>query len=440
MNITTDLSLFLTGVSSVYVNPDSFVTSINDDTQVSSNILVLGDALMGNPLFPIVKDGLSLVRLFGYDSRSYYLSVTNTDIIKSKTVGIYKGITSYKDFDTKKTTDGEIEILLTMTPTEQVDISVEYSKDLNTLSVSVIQDSSIIYAVKGTPEDITNLCDRKLMQIRVTRKTTDSIFDKDFSLANSFVNLTSDLGSYDKDTILNIIGFTAWRCAYSATNGSVDKDVISILDEVSKKYMLQLHVDVPFYDIDEAVKFIDSLALDCEHVFILDRRDEPKGYSLDLVAKKIKRDYSVVGSRIKQKAIYSIMGVSHPIAGVEDESGLYFSDEELIIMARNKIVYITLDRGYAIYGDTFGDENDIDLYIDKQLANIASNHLGKNPIIARNDIEKEATRFINDCDQAGFFKEKEDLTVIDEDGKLCILFKSKKITPYRRGEVRSGEL
>jgi len=382
----------------------------------------------GNPLFPIVSGDMIIVRDMGMDSSTKFINVTGDGLEESHaSVNIYNGKENYKNFDVRDNIESELEILLTFTPSSQVEVSVDFNKDEDVLSISLE-----IGGVKGKLSEIANITDRRIMQVRINKKETGetSIFDTDFSHKKSFIGLTEDRGEVNREALLFIANMVAWDASYIITNGQTNPTVISVLDEVAKANLVQFIVDIPKRSVDNAVNYINGLNLKSNHVRLLDRRDNPRGYSLDFARKSITRDTSIRGSKIKQKALYAIVGVSNPINGGQvDGDYLYFTLADHKLMAQNEIVYVVTRNGVIFYGDSFGTEADIEMYVEKSLSKILSDQQGKNPIIASLEVNKKAKLFLNACENGGFFEKRESFRIENSNGELTIRLGSRTIKP-----------
>lgn len=392
----------------------------------------------GNPLFPIVSGDMIVVRDMGIDSSTKFINVTGDGLEESNSVvSIYNGEENYKNFDVRDNIESELEILLTFTPSSQVEVSVNFNKDEyedeDSLSVSLFIDGVLDYSVKGKLSEMVNTPDRRIMQIRIKEeKEGESIFNTDFSHKKSFIGLAEDRGDVNREVILFVANMVAWDASYIITNGQTNPTIISVLDEVAKVNLVQFIVDIPKRNVADGVKYIDSLNLKSNHDRLLDRRDNPRGYSLDFARKSIARDTSIRGSKIKQKALYAIVGVSNPIDGQIDGDYLYFTLADYKALAKNKIVYITTRNGVIFYGDSFGMEQDIEMYIEKSLSEILSDQQGQNPIIASLEVNKKAKLFLDACENGGFFKKRESFRVENSSGELTIRFGSRIITGEKR--------
>jgi len=435
--ITTDINFFNENISAVYVNP--YIVSPYESNQArtiaNDKILVLGDSDMGNPLFPVYDDNKAIIRLFGILSTSTILKLTKTAVvITNNRAGIYQGATTYKNFDTLPNKADEVEILLTLTPSSQVEVEAIYTKATDTIQLSVLQGGVVIYSVKGMVDLISNMTDRKIMQIRVNRKDNDSIFASSFNHLNSFVNLTRNNGEIESKVIEEVSRPFAWNIAYAVVSSDMDKNAIKALNNIAYRNLIQVIYDLNFTNIIEAIEYKESLEIKASTVWLLNRSSQ-NGYSLDYTNKLLARDNSSSG-RIKQKALYAIMGIQQPIENIEEGDFLYFSDADIVSLANAKIIPILNRDGINIYGDVFGDDENIDLYIDKKLAKILDSEIGRNPTIAFSNVVENSNRFISDCASNHFFKDgylEPRIEVID--GKICTFFNGEKIEFYRRGEV-----
>ena len=434
--ITTNRNLLVASVSGIYLNPDNYASLDEDKENSNSLLLTFGDTELGNPLFPVIgTNGVATVRRLGRDSTMTYIKTNSTANLKSNKVGIYKGSTTYANFDHKTPTD-ELETLLTFTPTTQTELHTIYDKSENELTVKVLQGGVILYIVKGTPQEISNLTDRRIIQIRTKIKTTaDSIWSNDFDHLNSFVDLLEDKGTVDYDNLSNILSTVAWDGSYIYSTSS-DKKELEALDEVAYKHLVQRVIDLNFDNVSDAIEFYQSLKKKSSTVGILNRNSNDFSYSLDFTKKSIKRDSSL-GGEIAQKALYAIMGDSQAIEDHPIDTTLNFSDKELIELTKAQIIYVTNSDGLAVYGDTFHLEEDIQLYIDRKLAKITNKYLGGNPIVAKDTIRRKSEAFIGKCDQSNFFTKKAELKLTDTDGKICVNFDSTAIRPFRVAEINT---
>jgi len=383
------------------------------------------------------KGKMIVGRVLGVDSTTKVLEVKKDadsgDIYldNATDVNVF-GSNNIKDWEDTASTE-MFEMVINSCLSEKASVSILNVNDYITVSI-FDEFGNTIYKVEGgakfdslddsgTPNYIGNICDNKIVTIKVD--TTHDDYTSNFDITKVFEagGLLADSGDKNYANAFTVITNNIEKCDYAISAGLRDVAALQTFRGITNEAKVPFIVDIYATSLQAAKDFKTSLNMNVEDVMFIWNRGKDLfkdfgainvGLSGFIVGQAVRRNLSKLVGDVEFR-MEGIAGGDYPVPRVKAEDLAVLTDAEKTDLVDSRINTVVLNqKGVLVVGDVLSANpkeqatklfNVVEskYFIDRYIARIIATKLFKNLTEAELFVKEEVRLLFSRCQKNSYF-------------------------------------
>jgi hypothetical protein len=407
--------------------------------------------------FNAYKGKVVVGRVLGADSTTKIIEVkkdadSGEILLDSSTdVNIF-GDNNIVDWEETSATE-MLEIVINSCISQKHSISITNVSDLVTVKVSD-KNGNEVYSItggakfdsvddNGTPNYIGNICDNKIITIKVDTNNDD--YTSDFSLAETFDNgLVADAGDNNYANALSSVRDNLESCDYAFTAGLEDEPTLKTFRSDCYEAKVLFVCDIKGTTLEIAKSKAISLGFDNEGVMFIWNRGKDTftnfgsldiGLSGFIVGNSVKRNLSKLVDDVEYR-VEGVAGVDYALPRMKSSDLPTLTSDEKEDLVKFRLNTVSIMNGKLVIADVLSANPknqstrlfniaEGKWFIDRKIAFYLASQLFKNLGSAKSDTNEYLRQLFDKCERNGYFSssadEKYEFDVSDKDSDTIVV-------------------